>query len=79
MKFLLIAFLILDTNNTETILHEVPSEKACEGYARQVGDFRNLSVTRISRGSADGFLTFNQRSLRFKCVPLDDSGTPERH
>lgn len=80
MKFLLLAFLILDPQNTQTIMHEVPSEKACDGYAEQLGRFRNLSVTKLS-GYSDtgGFLSFNQKSLRYKCVPLDEDGVPRKY
>ncbi|NTF17886.1 hypothetical protein G6L37_05685 [Agrobacterium rubi] len=78
MKYLLLAYLIWDPQNTETIVHEVPSEPACVAYAERIGEFRGLRVTRLPYGAADGFLTFNQSSLRYKCLPLDGSGVPGR-
>lgn len=77
MKTLLLAFIVFSNNNTETVVHEVPSEVACDAYAMQIGQFRGFSVTKLVEGkNADFFVSLNQKSLHYKCVPLDDAGVP---
>lgn len=82
MKTLLLGFLILSPDNSQTVIHETPSVWACNAYAQQIASFHGLEVVKLAVGETlpvgiTSYAARMSRTFRYKCVPLDADGLPD--